>query len=231
MNSSRSLALRRLLKSISLSTNRNMSFSISHSGNHSRSNNLNTLPSLEERRSGQHWRTVSRFRSSELWQILGAADSPSRAWAAHLRPGSAGHGTVDGTRWESLYPSPARCLTGLGPNPQQALAITVTVTLTPNRSFIANTGATFARSVGKLSQLLTVHYRQNFPQNHKGGFVIITSDQDNKRVIVTGERFELSLTWSQALALGSLLTHHSREIEPPALPGKCYQPAVERDRR
>lgn len=76
MNSSRSRALRHSMKRTSLSTNRNMSFSISHSGNHSRSNNLNTLPSLEERRSGQHWRTVSRLRSRELWQILGAADSP-----------------------------------------------------------------------------------------------------------------------------------------------------------
>lgn len=162
MNSSRSRALRHSMKRTSLSTNRNMSFSISHSGNHSRSNNLNTLPSLEERRSGQHWRTVSRLRSRELWQILGAADSPSRAWAAHLRPGSAGHGTVDGTRWESLYPSPARCLTGLGPNPHQT--VTVPVTPPPSRPHIANTGATFARSVGKLSQKSGGSLPADFPQ-------------------------------------------------------------------
>lgn len=223
--------VRFLIEILSASMNESTSFSINHSGNHSRSNNLNTLPSLDERRAGQHWRNVSRFCGRDLWQILGAADSPSRAWAAHLRPGSAGHGTVDGTRWESLYPSPARCLTGLGPNPQQALAITVTVTLTPNRSFIANTGATFARSAGKLSQLLTVHCRQNSPQSHKGGFVIIKTDQNTKRVILRGNRFEVQLTWSQALALGSLLVAQSRHVEPAALPGRTYCPSTERDRR
>lgn len=148
MNSSRSRGTRD--HEYSLSMNKSTSFSISHSGNHSRSNNLNTLPSLEERRAGQHWRTVSRFRSRELWQIFGAANSPSRAWAAHLRHGSAGHGTADGTRWESLYPSPARCMTGLGPNPHQTvtLPITIAVTLTPYRPPIANTDTASVRSVG-----------------------------------------------------------------------------------
>lgn len=135
--------------------NKSTSYSISHSGNHSRSNNLNTLPSLAEMRSGQHWRTVSCFSNRQLCQILGAATAPSRAWATHLRPGSAGHGTTDGTRWESLYPSPARYMTGLGPNPHEA--ITVTVTPTPNRPYIANTGATFTCSLGKLSRLRSKH--------------------------------------------------------------------------
>lgn len=146
--------------SLSMNKSMSMSYSISHSGNHSRSNNLNTLPSLEERLAGQHWRTVSRFSSHELWHIWGVAGSPSRARAAHLRPGSTGHGTADGTRWESLYPSPARCKTGLGPNPHQT--VTVPVTPPPNRPYIANTGATFARSVGKLSQIRAAHYRPIF---------------------------------------------------------------------
>lgn len=61
--------------------------------------------------------------------------------------------------------------------------------------------------------------------------MIVKTDNNSKRVILRGERFEVQLNWAQALALGSLLTHHSREIEPPALPGKCYEPATERDRR
>lgn len=60
--------------------------------------------------------------------------------------------------------------------------------------------------------------------------MIITTDQGSKRVIVTGERFQIALTWHQALALGSLLTYHSREVEPAARPGKTYSPSIERDR-
>lgn len=60
--------------------------------------------------------------------------------------------------------------------------------------------------------------------------MVVRTDTSKKHVVLTGERFEVRLTWSQALALGSLLTHHSREIEPPARPGKRYEPAVERDR-
>lgn len=61
--------------------------------------------------------------------------------------------------------------------------------------------------------------------------MIVTTDQGSKRVIVTGERFQIALTWSQALALGSLLVAHSQHVEPPALPGRTYCPSVERDRR
>lgn len=60
--------------------------------------------------------------------------------------------------------------------------------------------------------------------------MIVKTDQLNKHVVVSGERFEVRLTWAQALALGSLLTHHSREIEPPARPGRTYLPSAERDR-
>lgn len=60
--------------------------------------------------------------------------------------------------------------------------------------------------------------------------MIVRTDTRKKHIVLTGERFEVRLTWSQALALGSLLTHHSREIEPPARPGRTYTPAVERER-
>lgn len=59
----------------------------------------------------------------------------------------------------------------------------------------------------------------------------VTTDPSKKLILVTGERFHVALNWSQALALGSLLTHHSREIEPAPRPGKTYSPAIERDRR
>jgi len=61
--------------------------------------------------------------------------------------------------------------------------------------------------------------------------VIVKTDNANKHVILSGERFQVSMTWTQALALGSLLVAHSRQVEPPALPGKRYEPAIERDRR
>jgi hypothetical protein len=65
----------------------------------------------------------------------------------------------------------------------------------------------------------------------KEEIVIVKTDPDSKRVIVSGERFELALTWSQALNLGSLLVAHSKHVEPPIQAGKTYRPAVERERR
>lgn len=59
----------------------------------------------------------------------------------------------------------------------------------------------------------------------------IKTDSINKHVILQGERFQVSMTWSQALALGSLLVQHSRFVEPAPLPGRTYCPSVERDRR
>jgi hypothetical protein len=61
--------------------------------------------------------------------------------------------------------------------------------------------------------------------------VIVKTDPDSKRVIVSGERFEVALTWSQALNLGSLLVAHSKHVEPPAPSGKSYSPSIERERR
>jgi hypothetical protein len=61
--------------------------------------------------------------------------------------------------------------------------------------------------------------------------MVVKTDQGSKRVILKGNRFEVQLTWHQALALGSLLVAHSQHVEPPARPGKRYEPAVERDRR
>lgn len=61
--------------------------------------------------------------------------------------------------------------------------------------------------------------------------MVVKTDDNSKRVILQGERFTVELNWAQALALGSLLVAHSRHVEPPARPGKRYEPAVERDRR
>lgn len=61
--------------------------------------------------------------------------------------------------------------------------------------------------------------------------MVVKTDSAKKHVVLTGERFQVSMTWSQALALGSLLVAHSRHVEPPARPGRTYRPAVERDRR
>lgn len=61
--------------------------------------------------------------------------------------------------------------------------------------------------------------------------MIVSTDIKKNHVILRGERFQVSMTWSQALALGSLLVAHSRHVEPAARPGRTYSPATERDRR
>ena len=53
-------------------------------------------------------------------------------------------------------------------------------------------------------------------------------DRVKQRVIVTGERFEIELTWSQAGLLGSLLNEGAREIQPVLNFGRRYEPATER---
>jgi hypothetical protein len=60
--------------------------------------------------------------------------------------------------------------------------------------------------------------------------MLVTVDRDRQRVIVTGERFQVELTWSQADLLGALLNEKSRELMP-VLKGKTYSPAIEKDRR
>jgi hypothetical protein len=60
--------------------------------------------------------------------------------------------------------------------------------------------------------------------------MLVTADRKRQRVIVTGERFELELTWSQAGLLGAILNEKSRELMP-VVPDKRYEPAIERDRR
>lgn len=41
---------------------------------------------------------------------------------------------------------------------------------------------------------------------------------------------EITMTWSAAADLASLLNEASRQAEPPARPGRSYCPAVERSR-
>ena len=60
--------------------------------------------------------------------------------------------------------------------------------------------------------------------------MLVTTDRQRQRVIVTGERSEFELTWSQAGLLGALLNEKSPELMP-ELSGKRYEPAIERDRR
>lgn len=59
--------------------------------------------------------------------------------------------------------------------------------------------------------------------------MLVTTDRERQRVIVTGERFQVELTWSQAGLLGALLNEGARELMP-VIPGKRYEPACERDR-
>ncbi len=59
----------------------------------------------------------------------------------------------------------------------------------------------------------------------------VTTDQTKNIVILRGERFQVSLTWAQALNLGSLLVQKAEEPEAIALLGRSYCPSTERDRR
>lgn len=58
----------------------------------------------------------------------------------------------------------------------------------------------------------------------------VTVDSETHEVLLIGAdgRYEARLTWASAANLGSLLNAASREAEPPARPGKTYQPTVGR---
>jgi len=57
--------------------------------------------------------------------------------------------------------------------------------------------------------------------------MVIKADRNSKRVLLVGERFEVALTWSQALNLGSLLIEQSAEVEP-ELKGKTFSTSMSR---
>jgi hypothetical protein len=61
--------------------------------------------------------------------------------------------------------------------------------------------------------------------------MIVEANKATNQVILRGDRgTEITLSWSAALLLGTLLREASIEVEPPALPGKSYVPATERAR-
>ncbi len=60
----------------------------------------------------------------------------------------------------------------------------------------------------------------------------VITDQTRNEVILRGSNgSEIRLTWAAAANLGSLLNQASREAEPPARPGRRYEPVTERERR
>lgn len=56
----------------------------------------------------------------------------------------------------------------------------------------------------------------------------VLTDSTRNQVIIRGEGSEIRLSWAAALNLGSLLIKKSQEAEPPARPGKTYEPTPER---
>lgn len=62
--------------------------------------------------------------------------------------------------------------------------------------------------------------------------VLVRTNLETKRVVLSGVDgsgwYELELSWSQALNLGSLLQQASHEIEPPAPTGRTYEPVAGR---
>lgn len=60
----------------------------------------------------------------------------------------------------------------------------------------------------------------------------VLTDTQKHQVTIHGDHgTEITLTWSGALVLGTLLREASIQAEPTALPGRTYAPAIERDRR
>jgi hypothetical protein len=57
--------------------------------------------------------------------------------------------------------------------------------------------------------------------------MLVTTDRTRQRVVLSGNGYEICLTWSQAGLLGALLNEKSRELMP-VIPGKRYEPATER---
>lgn len=60
--------------------------------------------------------------------------------------------------------------------------------------------------------------------------MVVTINRERNRVVLSGNRYEICLTWTQAALLATMLNERSREIEPPPPPGRVYRPAIERDR-
>jgi hypothetical protein len=61
--------------------------------------------------------------------------------------------------------------------------------------------------------------------------VIVTADPKRHEVTITGDLgSEITMTWSAAANLASLLNEASRKAEPPVRPGRTYRPATERAR-
>ncbi len=60
----------------------------------------------------------------------------------------------------------------------------------------------------------------------------VHADRKNNEVTIDGDNgSRITMTWSGALLLGTLLREASVEAEPPALSGRSYSLSVERDRR
>jgi len=56
----------------------------------------------------------------------------------------------------------------------------------------------------------------------------VVADPHRQRVVLRGEKFEVDLTWSQALLLGTLLREASVEAEPATPIGLRYEPKIGR---
>jgi hypothetical protein len=58
--------------------------------------------------------------------------------------------------------------------------------------------------------------------------MLVTTDRERQRVVLSGNGYEICLTWSQAALLATMLNEKSREVEPPPPPGRTYRPVTER---
>lgn len=61
--------------------------------------------------------------------------------------------------------------------------------------------------------------------------MLVRTNSETNHVVLSGEGYEITLTWTQALNLGSLLVQKAEEAEPVPRSGRSYCPATERDRR
>ena len=52
----------------------------------------------------------------------------------------------------------------------------------------------------------------------------VVADPQRQLVVLTGGKFEVDLTWSQALLLGTLLREAFLEVEPATPLGRTYEP-------
>ncbi len=59
--------------------------------------------------------------------------------------------------------------------------------------------------------------------------MIVTTDKTSHQVTIHSDAgSEITMSWAAALNLGSLLIKKAEEAEPPARPGKTYEPTPER---